>query len=45
MRQMVRWVSAERPIALKYRYTDVSPDEYDQRLYGPVFADLEGERR
>lgn len=36
LRQMVRWVTVERPIALKYRYTDVSPEEYDRRLYGPL---------
>src|SRR5712691_2768232 len=36
MRKMVRWVTVERPIALKYRYTDVSPEEYDRKLYGPL---------
>ncbi|HEV3001885.1 MAG TPA: aldehyde dehydrogenase family protein [Solirubrobacteraceae bacterium] len=43
MREMVRWVSAEREIGFKYRFTDVSPEAYDERLYGPVrrLAELE----
>lgn len=44
MRQMVRWVSVERDIRHKYRFTDVSPDEYDERLYGRIVRIAEEER-
>ena len=36
MRRMVRWVTVEREIDFKYRFTDVDPEVYDERLYGGV---------
>jgi long-chain-fatty-acyl-CoA reductase len=43
MRRMVRWVTVERAIETKYRFTDVSPEVYDERLYGPVIRLAEAE--
>jgi long-chain-fatty-acyl-CoA reductase len=36
MSRMVRWVSTERPIEFKYRYTDMNRAEYDAQLYGII---------
>ncbi|MGH9568806.1 MAG: acyl-CoA reductase, partial [Candidatus Angelobacter sp.] len=36
MSRMVRWVSTERPIEFKYRYTDMNRDQYDAQLYGII---------
>lgn len=38
MARMVRWVSIERPIEFKYRYTDMGRQEYDAQLYGIIDA-------
>jgi long-chain-fatty-acyl-CoA reductase len=38
MREMVRWVTIEREIGFKYRFTAASTEEYDELLYGPVLA-------
>jgi long-chain-fatty-acyl-CoA reductase len=50
MARMVRWVSVERDISFKYKFTDVAKDVYDARLYGvaldpqPSDGEVGGER-
>ena len=39
MARMVRWVSIERSISFKYKFTDVSQEVYDERLYGVALRD------
>ena len=41
MARMVRWASVERPVAFKYMFADISPEEYDRRLYGPALPPQE----
>lgn len=36
MSRMVRWVTIERPIEFKYRYTDMGREQYDAQLYGII---------
>jgi long-chain-fatty-acyl-CoA reductase len=36
MRHMVRWVTLERDIRYKFRFTAVDPDTYEGMLYGPI---------